>query len=88
MAKKTKKSVVQIQEALLSNTGLLKPSVENVVEQPSPSEKLIDDDLMEKLEILAQFQKTTPKELINKALSHFIRLKGIELEQAQKLLSK
>jgi hypothetical protein len=88
MAKKTKKSVMQIQEALLSNTGLLKPPVETGAQPPELTGKLVDDDIMGKIEILAQFQNITPRELINKALNHYIKLKGIELEQAQKLLGK
>lgn len=88
MAKKTKKSVKQIQEALLTNTGLLRPVIENEPQPIVPADPIIEHELMEKLELLARYQKTETKDLINKALQHFIKLKGIELEQAQKMFDK
>jgi hypothetical protein len=90
MAKKTKKSLRQIQDALLTNTGLLKQPMEAEPEpQPvAPFENLIDDEIMEKIELLAEFEKTTSRDMINKALHHYIKLKGIQLEQAMKLNGK
>lgn len=89
MAKKAKKSMRQIQEALLTNTGLLKqPSEQDEQVGLTATESLIEADVMEKIELLANFEKITPKEMINKALQHFIKLKGLQLEQAMKLNGK
>ncbi len=82
MAKRSKKNIKQIQEALLSNTGFL--SREDSSEDEVIHQDIIDDDVLIKYEALAEFEKTDTKSLINKALNHFLKLKGLQLEQALK----
>lgn len=81
MSKRGKKNVKDIQSALLSKTGFLNRE-EPTEEVESTSEPLIDQEILEKLEILAEYEKTETSELINKALHHFLRLKGLQLEKA------
>lgn len=79
----------QIQDALLTNTGLLKQSDEvNQQENTVLADNLIQPEILEKFEILANFEKTTTKDLINAALQHYIKLKALQLEQAMKLKGK
>ncbi len=79
--KKTKKNVSDFQSALLSNTPFIKQADEP---QNEANNTLIDPDLLLKIKALAQYEKTTESLLINKALTHFLRLKGLELEAALK----
>ncbi|MGE4287593.1 MAG: hypothetical protein AB7E36_02800 [Salinivirgaceae bacterium] len=84
--KKTKKNIKQFQQALLTNTGFIKQSDES---EPVPEvlhESLIEDEVLQKFTLLAEFEGTTTKELINKALNHFLRLKSLQLEEAMKKL--
>lgn len=83
MAKKVKKNIKDFKQALLSNTDFIKDEtpVESNIE-PTPS--LIDEEILNKLEILAEFENVQLYEMVNKALNHFLRLKGMQLEQAIK----
>ncbi|MBI9068827.1 MAG: hypothetical protein JEZ09_16140 [Salinivirgaceae bacterium] len=83
MVKKNKKNIQQFQEALLSNTGFIKHE-SNEPSNKSESPSLIEDAILKKLELLAEFENIEISELINKALNHFLRLKGLQLEQAKK----
>jgi hypothetical protein len=47
----------------------------------------IDAKIMKKMKILAAYQKTTPGELINLALDHYLRLKAMQLEEAMHKLT-
>lgn len=87
--KKGKKNIKDIQSALLSKTGFLNQhddneSIEHASQQPS----LIDENLLEKLEALAEFENVSVKEIVNKALGHFLRLKSMQVEQALKAKQK
>jgi hypothetical protein len=88
MVKKTKKNIKQFQQALLSNTGFIKQTDENEAMQlPEPvisPESVIDDEVMEKFILLANFEGSNTNELINKALNHYLRLKSLQLEEAMK----
>ena len=77
-----KKNIKDFRQALLSNTDFIRQG--NEPEEPVVQETFIDEELMNKFELLAEFEQTTPKELIQKALNHFLRLKGLQLEQALK----
>ncbi len=83
--KKNKKNLHDFQSALLSNTPFIKQGEEQVHASP---EGEIDPDLLEKIKALAQYEKTTESSLLNKAISHFLRLKGLELEEALKQYKK
>ncbi len=79
----------QIQDALLTNTGLLKqPDEVEQQEKNAEVERFIQPEILEKFEILANFEKTTTKDMINSALQHYIKLKALQLEQAMKLKGK
>jgi len=83
------KNIKQFKKALLSNTEFIKQDDKNVnIEDNSVnkniSESIIDSDILEKFELLANFEKTDKKTLINNALNHFLRLKGAQLELAEK----
>jgi len=85
--KKLKKNINQFKQALLSNTDFIKESGSSEYNKPSEKlvmELIIDEDVKEKFKILANFEKTSEKELINKALNHYLKLKGLQLEQAMK----
>jgi hypothetical protein len=89
MAKKANKSMRQIQDALLTNTGLLKqPDEVSKADNTGVTDNLIQPEIFEKFEILANFEKTSTKDLINSALHHYIKLKALQLEQAMKLKGK
>lgn len=85
--KKTKKNITDFKQALLSNTNFIKEesSVKNNIE---PTTSFIDEEIMHKLKILAEFENIELDVIINKALNHFLRLKGIQLEQAIKAKQK
>jgi len=88
---KRKKKITDFQEALLSNTASMKET--HLV---SNSEKIeserpvfhIEAELLEDFELLAKVTNTHPDELINQALSHFLRLKGLKLEAAKKKIAE
>ncbi len=82
MAKRSKKNIKQIQDALLSNTGFL--NREDSSGEETIHQDIIDDEVLTKYEALAEYEKTDTKTLINKALGHFLKLKGLQLEQALK----
>jgi hypothetical protein len=91
---KNKHTIHDIQKALLSNTRFIKDEdlQTKVIEESSAKETItenqvsIDPLIMKQLKILAPFLGETPDELVNKALTHFLRLKSMQLDQAiQKL---
>lgn len=87
MAKKSKKNINQFKEALFSNTDFLKEDevtedTKQIIE--TVNESIIDDEVREKYKLLANFENIDEKELVNKALNHYLRLKGLQLEQAMK----
>ena len=87
MAKKSKKNINQFKEALFSNTDFLKEaetSEDNEQITEIISDDVIDNEVREKFKLLANYEKIDEKELINKALNHYLRLKGLQLEQAMK----
>lgn len=86
-AKKTKKNIKQFKQALLSNTDFIKhsePETSNKITETIVNDDIIDSEIRNKFKILANFEKIDEKELINKALNHYLRLKGLQLEQALK----
>lgn len=85
--KKAKKNIKQFKQALLSNTGFIKeaePIANTKQPQPTVIDEVIMADVRDKYRILAAFEKIDEKELINKALNHYLKLKGLQLEQAIK----
>lgn len=88
MAKKVKKNIKQFQQALLTNTGFIKQTDEKEPEPATPVVSIIDEDIMEKFTLLAEFENTEASDLINKALNHYLRLKSLQVEEAMKLKNK
>lgn len=93
---KNKKTIFDIQKALLSNTEFIKeqePQAEQVpyvpeIPQPRPVDCVVlDPALLRKLKILAAYEKQTPDELVNSALNHFLRLKAGRLDEAMRNLT-
>ncbi len=85
--KKSKKNINQFKEALFSNTSFLKNAdVPEKKEKKTEivNESVIDNEVREKFRLLANFENIDEKELINKALNHYLKLKGLQLEQALK----
>ncbi|PKP10139.1 MAG: hypothetical protein CVU09_08405 [Bacteroidetes bacterium HGW-Bacteroidetes-4] len=82
--KKTKKNIKQFKQALLTNTGFIKQNEEPEPIPAAQHESLIESDILQKFTLLAEFEGTNTKELINKALNHFLRLKSLQLEEAMK----
>lgn len=86
-AKKPKKNVKQFKQALLSNTDFIKETDNENYTKPveiAVHEDIVEPQIREKIKILADFEGITEKEMINKALNHFLRLKGLQLEEALK----
>ncbi len=92
---KSKHTINDIQKALLSSTKFIKEnSITTEPEPPTASEVQIEREVnidpvtMKKLKILAPYLGESTDELINKALSHFLRLKSVQLEQAMMKLTE
>lgn len=86
---KNKHTINDIQKALMSNTRFIKdeetvsqPTVKVPAEKPLEPQVNIDPLIMKQFKILAPYLGETTDELINKALSHFLRLKSLQLDQA------
>lgn len=86
---KNKHTINDIQKALMSNTRFIKdeetasqPTVKAPAEKPLDPQVNIDPLIMKQFKILAPYLGETTDELINKALSHFLRLKSLQLDQA------
>lgn len=85
--KKNKKNINQFKEALFSNTNFLKDNNANEEQKADikvVNEDVIDNDIREKFKLLASFEQVEEKELINKALNHYLKLKSIQLDQARR----
>jgi hypothetical protein len=82
---KKKKKLSEIKDALLSKTSYLKnneapvkiaPTAEHVVE--------IDKQVFSKIKILANLYGKSREEVVNEALSHYLRLKKLDIDEALK----
>ncbi len=83
MAKKKAKNINQMKEALLSNAGFIKNHESEPIDDIQ-AESINEEGTLDKFEALAEFEKTEAKIIINKALNHFLKLKGLQLEMALK----
>jgi hypothetical protein len=88
MAKKHKKNIKQIQDALLSKAGFIKQSTEAPeiynVEEESNENYSISPEILDKFEALAEYENVEYSVLIEKALNHYLKLKGLQLDEALK----
>jgi len=93
---KNKRTINDIQKALHTSTKYIKKAddsdkkvnTEARADKTSVAEVAIDPVVMKKIKILAPYLGETPDELINKALSHFLRLKSMQLEKAMQKLTE
>ena len=85
---KNKKKLSEIKDALLSKTSYIKnderpvEKVQNI--QSAESMVEIDKQLFSKIKVLASLYKKSREEVINEALSHYLRLKKLDIEEALK----
>lgn len=90
MAKKSKHTITDIQKALMSNTRYIKeeeaPKPQDPITKPKAKsgeqQVNIDPLLMKQIKILAPYLGESTDDMINKALSHFLRLKSMQLDEA------
>jgi hypothetical protein len=84
MAKK-KKKLSEIKDALLSKTSYLKNN-EEPIEIAAPAENLIEIDkqVFSKIKVLAGYYGNDSVEVVNEALTHFLRLKKLDIDEALK----
>ena len=90
---KTKKDIGKFQEALSSNTEFLnEDSFEDEIlfgsDEKGDQIFSIDRITYRKFKILAAYQKRNTQEVINEALSHYLRLKKLYFEEALHELTK
>jgi hypothetical protein len=85
MAKK-KIKLSEIKDALLSNTSFIKNEVKAAEEKVVVPENAVEIDLStyKKIKLLANYYEKEPVELINEAITHFLRLKRLDIEEALK----
>lgn len=91
MAKKTKKNVRSIKDALLSNAGYIKQTTEDQIEDKSEEivannvhNCTINPELLDKFAALSEYENIALKEQLEKALNHYLKLKGLQLQEALK----
>jgi len=84
MAKK-KIKLSEIKDALLSNTSFIKND-EKAEEKVVIPENAVEIEIstLKKIKLLANYYKKEPVELINDAISHYLRLKRLDIDEALK----
>lgn len=86
-----KKKIDAFQKAMLSNTKFIGKEEDDFIadfkREEEPTLK-IDKNIFMQFKILADYQSTEPKQLIEEALLHYLRLKSIKLEKAMKELTR
>ena len=85
MAKK-KKKLSEIRDALFSNTSFLNDNNQQKVEEVKKTDNSIEIDkqILAKLKLLANYQKKDYKDLIDEALTHYLRIKKLDIDEALK----
>jgi len=84
MAKK-KKKLSEIKDALLSRTSYIN-NKEEPAEIVQPAENMIEIDhmVLSKIKVLSILYGKSREEIINEALSHYLRLKKLDIDEALK----
>lgn len=85
MAKK-KIKLSEIKDALLSNTSFIKNNEKAAEEKVVIPENAIEIEMptLRKIKLLANYYEKEPVELINEAITHYLRLKRLDIEEALK----
>jgi len=82
---KKKKKLSEIKDALLSKTSYLKNNEEPVeIVQPAENYIEIDKHVLSKVKILSNLYGKSREEVINEALTHYLRLKKLDIDEALK----
>ena len=83
---KSKKKLSEIKDALMAKTSFIKNNAEPIEIPAVLGENIveIDKQVYSKFKLLARFQKKAPVILINEALSHYLRLKKLDIDEALK----
>ena len=82
---KQKKKLSEIKDALMSGISFMN-NQEPTIEKPVLSEHTIelDKSVFSKLKVLANYYKKEPSELVNEAVSHYLRIKKLDIDEALK----
>ena len=85
MAKK-KIKLSEIKDALLSNTSFIKNNEKAAEEKVVIPENAIEIEMptLRKIKLLANYYEKEPVELINEAITYYLRLKRLDIEEALK----
>ena len=82
---KKKKRLSEIKDALLSKTSYLRNNEEPAeIVQPVDNLIEIDKHLLSKIKVLSNLYGKSREEVINEALSHYLRLKKLDIDEALK----
>jgi hypothetical protein len=82
---KKKKKLSEIKDALLSKTSFMKNNEEEpIVEKLAENIVEIDKQVFSKIKVLAKLYGKDKEELINDAISHYLRLKKLDIDEALK----
>ncbi|MEN8119465.1 MAG: hypothetical protein ABFS35_03925 [Bacteroidota bacterium] len=84
---KRKRKISEIKNALLSNTSFInntdkKP--EEIVEVVAKNAVELDKQTLAKIKLLANYYGKDYTDLINEALSHYLRIKKLDIDEALK----
>ena len=83
---KRKKKLSEIRDALFSNTSFLSENNQQSVKKVQLADNFIEIDkqTLAKLKLLANYYKQDYKELVGEALSHYLRIKKLDIDEALK----
>jgi hypothetical protein len=82
---KKKKKLSEIKDALLSKTSYMRNNEEPVeIVQPADNLIEIDKHILSKIKVLSNLYGKSREEVINEALSHYLRLKKLDIDEALK----
>ncbi len=82
---KKKKNLSEIKDALLAKTSFIKNNEENrETDQALENLVEIDKQIFSKIKVLSKYYEKLPEDTINEALSHYLRLKKLDIDEALK----
>ncbi len=82
---KQKKKLSEIKDALMSGTSFMNNNLPVIDKQEISSNAVeIDKSILSKIKLLANYYQKAPSELINDAITHYLRLKKLDIEEAMK----
>jgi hypothetical protein len=82
---KTKKKLSDIKDALLAKASYIKKDEEKIEPAHINENSIeIEKQVFSKIKVLAQLYGKNPGDVINEALSHYLRLKKLDIDEALK----